>query len=329
MLDIIVTGSIAYDYLMRFPGRFKEYILREKLDQVSLSFLVDDMTRHYGGVAANIAYTMGRLGLRPHLFGTVGKDFGDYRASLEAVGVQLDTVRQSDSLFTASFFANTDQENNQISSFYTGAMALAREYSLSDVYAGKPDLVVISPNDPVAMQQLADECRTRGIRFMYDPSQQIPRLSGDELRQGVRGAYIMVVNKYEAGLFHERAGLTLDDLRGVVEVLVVTHGAEGSIIYTGDQVIEVPIVPTDNVVDPTGGGDAFRAGLLCGLNYGWDWKLAGEVGALCATYVLEQVGTQNHTFTPAEFIARFRQHFADGGALDILLNQEPTRLGTD
>jgi adenosine kinase len=329
MLDIIVTGSIAYDYLMRFPGRFRDYILREKLDQVSLSFLVDEMTRHHGGVAANIAYTMGRLGLRPHLFGTVGKDFGDYRASLEAVGVQLDTVRQSDDVFTASFFANTDQENNQISSFYTGAMGLARHYTLADVYPGVPDLVVISPNDPIAMQQLTDECRARGIRFMYDPSQQIPRLSGDELRQGVHGAYMMVVNQYEANLFDERAGLTVNDLRSIVEVLVITHGADGSVIYTGDRAIEVPIFPARAVVDPTGGGDGFRAGLLCGLNYGWDWKLAGEVGALCATWVLEQVGTQNHTFTRAEFVARFRQHFDDHGALDILLNAEPTRLSTD
>ncbi|MDZ4770649.1 MAG: carbohydrate kinase family protein [Chloroflexota bacterium] len=324
MLDIIVTGSIAYDYLMRFPGHFKEHILREKLDQVSLSFLVDDMTRHYGGVAANIAYTMGRLGLRPHLFGTVGKDFNDYRRSLDAIGVDTATVRQIDTLFTASFFVNTDLDNNQIASFYTGAMALARDYTLADVYPGQPDLVVISPNDPIAMQQLAQECRDRGIRFMYDPSQQVPRLSGDELRAGMNGAAIMVINKYEADMICEKTGLTRDDMRRMIEVLVITEGKEGSTIYVGDDTIAVPIVPTETIVDPTGGGDAYRAGLLCGISYGWDWKLAGEVGALCACYVLEQVGTQNHSFTLAEFIARFRTHFDDQGVLNALLTDTPT-----
>ncbi|MBL8131110.1 MAG: carbohydrate kinase family protein [Anaerolineae bacterium] len=322
MHDIIVTGSIAYDYLMRFPGQFREHILRDKLDQVSLSFLVDDMTRHYGGVAANIVYTLGRLGLRPRLFGTVGKDFGDYRHHLEAVGVDTTLVVQIDSVFTASFFANTDLENNQIASFYSGAMALARNYRLSDVYESKPDLVVISPNDPIAMQSLAQECRERGIRFLYDPSQQVPRLTGSELRQGMSGAFAMVVNQYEADMICEKTGMTLSDLRREIDVLVITRGKHGSSVYMNDDVVDVPIVPAGQIVDPTGVGDAFRAGLLCGISHGWDWKLAGEIGALCACYVLEQVGTQNHVFTVPEFIARFRANFDDQNRLDALLKNQ-------
>lgn len=320
-MNIIVTGSVAYDYLMRFPGRFKEHIMREKLDQVSLSFLVEEMTRHFGGVAANIAYTMGLLGLRPKLMGTVGRDFGDYRLWLENVGVDCSTVREIEAVFTASFFANTDLDNNQIASFYSGAMAHAKDYYLADAFAGTPDLVIISPNDPVAMQNYANECRTRGIRFIYDPSQQVPRLNGDELRAGMHGAYAMVVNQYESEMICQKTGLTVDDLRREIDILVITHGKEGSHIYLNGDRTEVPVFPTDKILDPTGGGDAYRAGLICGFVSGLAPKLAGEMGSLCAAYALEQVGTQNHRFTLPEFIERFRTHFDDGGALDVLLER--------
>lgn len=318
-MDIIVTGSIAYDYLMRFPGRFTEHLIVEHLHQVSLSFLVEDMTKHWGGIGANIAYTLALLGLRPKLMGTAGRDFGDYRLWLESVGVDTSATRQIDDVFTASFFVNTDLENNQIASFYSGAMAYARNYTLSDVHEGTPDLVIISPNDPVAMLNLAEECRTRGIRFVYDPSQQVPRFNGDELRQGLKGAYAMVVNAYEAEMICNKTGMTIDDLRREIEILVITQGKNGSHIYTNGERIEVPIVPVQEIKDPTGVGDAYRAGLLCGMAHGWSLKLAGEVGALCAAYVLEQVGTQSHRFTIPEFIARFRQHFDDQGQMERLL----------
>lgn len=318
-MDIIVTGSIAYDYLMRFPGRFTEHMILEQLHQVSLSFLVEDMTKHWGGIGANIAYTMALLGLRPKLAGTAGRDFGDYRVWLESAGVDTSGVRQLDDVFTASFFANTDLDNNQICSFYSGAMAHARKYSLADLYPGNPDMVIISPNDPVAMLNLAEECRTRGIRFIYDPSQQVPRFNGDELRQGLTGAYAMVVNAYEAELICNKTGMTIDDLRNEIEILVITQGKNGSHIYTNGERIDVPIVPVNEIKDPTGVGDAYRAGLLCGMANGWSLKLSGEIGALCAAYVLEQVGTQNHRFTIPEFITRFRQHFDDQGQLDRLL----------
>ncbi|HVU11530.1 MAG TPA: carbohydrate kinase family protein [Phototrophicaceae bacterium] len=318
-MDIIVTGSIAYDYLMRFPGRFVEHLMREHSYEVSLSFLVDDMSKHWGGNAANIAYSLGLFGLRPKVMGTVGRDFGDYRLWLERAGVDCSTVRQIDEVFTASFFANTDLDNNQIASFYSGAMAYAKNYRIADVYDGKPDLVVISPNDPQAMMNLAEECRQRGIRFLADPSQQVPRLDGDQLRQLISGAYMLVVNSYECELISKKTGLSLADLRSQIEIVIVTHGKEGSNIYDNGSVTDVPVFAPREIKDPTGVGDAYRSGLITGLAHGWPLKLAGEVGALCATYVLEQVGTQSHHFTLDEFIERFRTQFDDGGKLDQLL----------
>lgn len=318
-MDIIITGSIAYDYLMRFPGRFTDHFLQEQIHRVSLSFLVDEMTKHWGGNAANISYSLALLGLRPKVMGTVGRDFADYRMWLETVGVDTSTIRQIDEVFTASFFVNTDLDNNQIASFYGGAMLYARNYTLADVYDSDPDLVVISPNDPQAMMNLTEECRRRGIRFFYDPSQQVPRLSGDELRQGMEGAYAMVVNAYEAEVICNKTGQTLDDLRQSVEILGITHGAQGSHIYVNGDLIEIPAFPVNTIKDPTGAGDAYRAGLLRGMAAGLPLKIAGQMGALVAAYVLEQTGTQNHRFTITEFINRFRTHFDDEGLLDRLM----------
>jgi adenosine kinase len=182
-----------------------------------------------------------------------------------------------------------------------------------------PDLVIISPNDPVAMLNLAEECRKRSIRFVFDPSQQLPRFDRDEIRRGLEGAFALVVNAYEGELICNKTGMTIDDLRREISILVITQGKNGSHIYTDGQRIEVPIVPVNEIKDPTGVGDAYRAGLVCGIAHGWSLKLAGEVGALCAAYVLEQVGTQSHRFTLPEFIARFRQQFDDQGQLDRLL----------
>lgn len=323
-MNIIVTGSIAYDYLMRFPGKFADHLMLEHLRQISVSFLVEDMTRHWGGNAANIAFTMAQLNMRPYLFGTVGRDFGDYRTWLEDAGVNTSTVRQLEDVFCASFFVNTDLELNQIASFYSGAMARARDFSLADVYDGSPDLVIISPNDPQAMANHAEECRTRGIRFIYDPSQQIARLNGDDLQQGLKGAYILIANYYEAEMIFKKTGLTLDDLRQQVEVLIITQGEKGSHIYTGDQKIEIPAFPVTDIKDPTGVGDSYRAGLLCGIAQGWSWELAGRMGAMCAAYVLEQVGPQGHRFTREAFVARFRAQFDDAGVLDAWLSQQAT-----
>lgn len=324
-MDIIISGSIAYDYLMRFPGRFTDHLIGDQLHQVSLSFLVDDMTKHWGGVAANIAFNAARLGLPTRLMGTVGRDFQDYRRWLEDAGVDTSTVRQIDEVFTASFFVNTDLDNNQIASFYTGAMAYARNFSLGDVYAGHPDLVVISPNDPDAMTCLADECRARGIRFVADPSQQIPRFDGNQLRAVTDGAYALIINAYEAEILTKKTGQTIEDLRQNFEILTITQGARGAHIYHHGNLIEVPAFPVAEIKDPTGAGDAFRAGFLRGLADNWPLKLCGMVGSLCAAYILEGVGTQHLSFTPVEFVERFRQHADDEGLLDSLLESVKVR----
>ncbi len=318
-MDILVTGSIAYDYLMRFPGKFTDYLLPEHLDNISLSFLVSEMTKHWGGVAANIAYNLALLGLRPKLFGTVGSDFTDYRRWLDDAGVDTSTIRQYDDQFTSSFFVNTDQENNQIASFYGGAMERARDLRLTDVYEGEPDLVIVSPNEPVAMSNIAAECRERGLRFIYDPSQQVPRLDGAVLRRDMCGAYAMCVNAYEAEIICRKADLSLHELCSHVAVLIITQGARGCHVYHGGEELRVEAYPTDAIVDPTGGGDAFRAGFFRCLMQDLPLRLSAQVGALAATYALESVGTQNHRFTLPAFIERFRVEFDDGGQLDCLL----------
>jgi len=318
-MKTVITGSIAYDYIMRYQGEFKEMLIKESLDHISVSFLVDELNRQRGGVAANIAYTLALLGERPLLVATAGQDFPEYRAKLEVVGVDTSGVKIHQDLFTASFFVSTDSENNQIAMFYGGAMMRARDLSISEVCQPLPDLVVISPNDPQAMRNYVRECKKFGIPYLYDPSQQVARVEGNELAEGVNGAAILVVNEYEHTVLCKKAGLTHDDLLRQVDTVIVTRGINGADIYTEGRTIHVPIFPTDLIKDPTGVGDGFRGGLLKGMAAGWPWEISGRVGALCATYVLEQVGPQKHHFTPAEFAARFREHFDDQGLLDTML----------
>jgi len=321
-MNVIVTGSIAYDYLMTFPGCFVEHILPDQLERISLSFLVDEMRRQRGGCAANIAYNLALLGERPRLMGTVGQDFAEYRAWLEQHGVDTSLTRDEPDLFTASFFVNTDLDDNQIASFYTGAMARARELSLRDLDARQVDLVTISPNDPEAMTKYPAECRELDIPYLYDPSQQIIRLSGEDLREGLAGCDILVVNEYEFEMLREKTGSDADALRSApARACVVTLGAEGARIWAQGTLHTIPPVPPRQTDDPTGVGDAFRAGLIKGLALNLSWDLAGKMGALAATCALEQPGPQSHHYTTAEFVARFREHFDDQGALNQLTNQ--------
>ena len=219
-MNLIVTGSIAFDYLMSFPGKFTEHLLPEHFSRVSLSFLVDSMDKRRGGCAPNIAYTLALLGERPKLMATAGQDFGDYRRWLDAAGIDTSLVKEVDGKFTASFFCNTDEANNQIASFYTGAMAHAAELSFRTV--DRPDLVIISPNDPAAMVQYADECRTLGVKYMFDPGQQCARMTGDELREGIVGASFVICNDYEFELIRQKTGLSEADVLALAGVLIVT-----------------------------------------------------------------------------------------------------------
>lgn len=317
-MDILLTGSVAYDYLMTFPGLFKEQILPERLESISLSFLVESMSRQRGGVAPNIAYSMALLGTRPRVMATVGEDFEEYRAWLEAKGVDTSLMKVVPGVFTASFFATTDQTNAQIASFYPGAMGHAGSQSLKEL-PSKPELILVSPNEPGAMTKFAAEARELGIPYLYDPSQQVLRLDGKELARDMEGAQFLFCNDYEFGLISKKTGWNLDQILEHVNILVITRGKDGADLYAGDDTVHIPTVPEREIVDPTGVGDSFRGGFLAGYSHGFDWKLCGEIGSLAAVYCLEQNGPQSHSYTREEFVQRFREHFDDEGKLDRLL----------
>jgi adenosine kinase len=306
-MNIIVTGSIAYDYLMSFPGSFSEHLLPEHLQRVSLSFLVDSMDKRRGGCAPNIAYTLALLGERPRLMGTAGQDFGEYRQWLDRAGVDTSLVKEVPGKFTASFFCSTDRDGNQIASFYTGAMAHAGEMSFRDV---EPcDIAIISPNDPAAMGQYAEECRSLGIPYIYDPGQQVARMSGDELKAGVEGARILICNDYEFEILRQKTGLDAADLLARSEALVVTKGEKGASVTVAGGVTDVSAVPPASIVDPTGVGDAFRGGFMKGLAIGAGWEGAARLGSVAAAYALEHMGGSSHVYTMEDFAERHRAHF--------------------
>ncbi|MFB3854259.1 MAG: carbohydrate kinase family protein [Vicinamibacterales bacterium] len=306
-MKIIVTGSIAYDYLMSFPGSFSEHLLPGHLQRVSLSFLVDSMDKRRGGCGPNIAYTLALLGERPRLMGTAGQDFAEYRAFLEAAGVDTSLVAEVPGKFTASFFCSTDKDGNQIASFYTGAMAHAAELSFRA--AGPVDLVIVAPNDPEAMLRYAAECRALGVPYIFDPSQQVARMSGEELRRGIAGAAFLISNDYEFELIREKTGMGETDMLGLARVLVVTRGEKGALIVLDGRRIEVPAVPPAEIVDPTGVGDAFRGGFMKGLAVGADLEVAGRLGSVAASFALEHIGGSSHAYTREEFAARYGANF--------------------
>ncbi len=318
-MEIVLTGSIAFDYLMKFPGYFQDHILPDQLECLSLSFLVESMIRHPGGIAPNIAYNMALLGERPRLFATAGEDFAEYKDSLEKNGVDTSGIHLIEGEFTASFFANTDLVNSQIASFYPGAMAYAADLSLNELGGERPELILISPNDPKAMTRYVSECQQLEIPYIYDPSQQIPRLTGEELRQGLEGSLALFVNKYEYEMVQRRTGLSQKDIQGRSHFTVVTLGEQGSVIYVDGEELEIPVVTPEEITDPTGVGDAFRGGFLAGYARAWDLKTCGQMGSVAAAFCLEQEGPQGHSFTPAEFVSRFRDHFDDQGKLDALI----------
>jgi len=308
-MRIIVTGSIAFDYLMSFPGKFTEHFLPEHMSRVSLSFLVDTMDKRRGGCAPNIAYTLALLGERPRLMGTAGQDFDEYRRWLEAAGVDTSLVRVIDGKFTASFFCSTDADSNQIASFYTGAMANAGELSFRTIEGG--GTAIISPNDPEAMLQYAEECRAIGLQYIWDPGQQCARMSGDQLRDGLIGAAIVICNDYEFELIRQKTGLDERHILAHTRALVVTRGENGCSIYEASGRTDVPAVPPARIVDPTGVGDAFRGGLLKGLARGASLETCARLGSVAATYALEHLGGQSHAYTWPEFRGRYEAHFGE------------------
>jgi adenosine kinase len=318
---IVVTGSVAFDYLMTFPGKFTEHLIPDRMSRLSVSFLVDEMRRVPGGCGPNIAYGLSLLGERPALLATAGADAAEYRDRLGQEGVDVSGLRLESDLFTASFFVSTDQDQNQLASFYTGAMARARDLPLESLDPASIAFVVISPNDPPAMAAYAEACRRHAIPFLYDPSQQVTRLSGEEMAEGFRGAAILIVNEYEFGILTHKTGLTRDQMLERVPTVIVTSGPDGSTIHVADGAggRAAHVIPPARIegeaVDPTGVGDMYRAGLLRGLRIGSPWPVAGRIGSVSAIFGLEALGPQPPRYTPAEFLERYRRNFGDAPEL--------------
>ncbi|HKA67989.1 MAG TPA: carbohydrate kinase family protein [Actinomycetes bacterium] len=320
-MQIAVTGSIATDHLMRFRGRFRDSLVVDQLDKISLSFLVDDLEVRRGGVAANIAFGMGCLGLRPVLVGAVGSDFVvDYRSWLDRHNVDTETVHISDLRHTARFVCTTDEDNAQIASFYAGAMSEARDIELSPIEdrLGRLDLAVISANDPEAMLRHTDECRARGYPFAADPSQQLAWMDGDGIRLLVDGAAYLFTNEYEAALLEQKTGWEPADVLDRVEVRVTTLGPRGARVdRRGEPPIEVSAVDETRKADPTGVGDGFRAGFLAGVGWNLSLERSAQIGALLATCVLETIGTQEYEIGQARFLERLAKAYGSDAADEV------------
>jgi adenosine kinase len=320
---IVVTGSVAFDYLMTFPGKFLDVVVPDRMHRLSVSFLVDTMRRVRGGVAPNIAYGLALFGLKPVIMATAGVDALDYARWLAEEGVDTSELHISDDLFTASFFVSTDEVQNQIATFYTGAMARAVTLSFRAFAPGTVALAVIAPNAPEAMVKYAEECRTLHIPFVFDPSQQVARLTGEEILAGLEGAALLIANEYEFGVIEKKTGLSEAEILAHVPVLIVTRGEEGSTIALRGGSLDAPsgdvtlVVPPARLrtaaVDPTGVGDAFRAGLLAARQRGLPWEVAGRVGSVAAVYALETVGAQPKRYAIEDFLERYRENYGSDG----------------
>ncbi|HZQ07468.1 MAG TPA: carbohydrate kinase family protein [Anaerolineae bacterium] len=319
-MSVVLTGSIAYDYIMSFPGYFKDHILPDKLHQISVSFLVDSMKRQRGGIAPNIAYSLALLGERPKIMATVGEDFEEYRRWLELHYIDTSAIIEIPDEFTASFFVSTDKAQNQIASFYTGAMAHAHLVSFKDHVNGGIELAVISPNDPHAMVQYVAECKELGIPYIYDASQQIVRVSDTDLVEGCTGSKMIILNDYELEMLKNKTGWTSAQVAASTETLIVTYGEKGSRIIHGDEVIDIPIAKPRKVGEPTGTGDAYRSGIIKGVMHNYSWEFTGRLGALAATYALEENGAQNHRYSLEEFAERFYEEFGNWDELEKLVS---------
>jgi adenosine kinase len=319
-MRICVTGSVATDHLMTFPGSFTDSLVADQLHTVSLSFLVEDLQVRRGGVGANIAFGLASLGLQPILLAAVGHDFADYGSWLERNGVDITSVVASEVAHTARFVCTTDAQHNQIASFYPGAMAEARNIEIGPVIDrhGPLDLVLVGPNDPDAMLRHTEECRERGIPFAADPSQQLASMDGASIQALVDGAAYLFTNEYEAALTESKTGWDADEILQRVGVRVTTLGKNGAKVETSEgEIARVPVPRERGLADPTGVGDAFRAGYLAGVAWGLTPQRSAELGSMLATLVIETVGTQEYVLDRAEFLDRFAEAYGDDAAADV------------
>ncbi len=310
MARVVISGSVAFDFLMRFPGDFHDFLPRNRDEPFALSFLVDGMVRRRGGTAPNIAYTLALLGERPQVLAAVGEDFREYRDWLEAHGVDTSAIRVIPGEHTAAFFGVTDLRQSQLGMFYPGAMTHARDLSLFDL-PQRPDVVVVSPEDPETMRKRVREAKAMGVDFCYDPGQQVVRLSGDDLREGIEGARAVCFNEFEYGIVQQKTGWDVDAMRRRARTVVITKGELGSHIYTDGDEVQVPIAPIRHMADPTGAGDAYRGGFIKGMLLGLTPAQAGRMGALAASFCVEARGPQSHTFTWEAFTARYQEAFGE------------------
>ena len=319
-MPLLIAGSIATDHLMTFEGKFEDSLVVEQLDKLSVSFLVNDLEIRRGGVAANISFGLGQLGLDPVLVGAVGEDFADYRSWLERHGVDCESVHVSDSKHTARFVCTTDTTMAQFASFYPGAMSEARLIELGPIVdrVGAPDFVLIGADDPDGMLRHTDECRQRGYAFIADPSQQLAFGEGDLIRKLIEGAALLFSNEYESHLIEQKTGWSSEEILDLVGTQVITLGKDGvRIVAKGQESIEVPALDNVKAIEPTGVGDAFRAGFLAAMDWGLSHERAAQVGCTLAAYVVETVGTQEYTFTRDEFVARLGGSYGEEAATEV------------
>jgi adenosine kinase len=319
-VSLLICGSIASDHLMTFQGRFKDSLVVEQLDKLAVSFLVDDLEIRRGGVAPNMCFGLARLGLRPVLVGAAGEDFTDYRSWLERHGVDCSFVHISDTKHTARFICTTDSSMAQFASFYPGAMSEARLIELGPIVAqaGPPDYVLIAADDPEGMLRHTRECRQRGFPFIADPSQQLAFSEGDLIRDLIDGATYLFSNEYESHMIESKTGWSAEEILDRVGTQVTTLGPDGVRISSRDaEPVEVKATPGVTAVEPTGVGDGFRAGFLAGLEWGFGHERAAQVGCTLAAYVVETVGTQEYSFTHAQFVERVRAAYGDDAAGDV------------
>jgi adenosine kinase len=309
MKKVLVCGSIAYDHLMDFPGLFKEQILPEKIDTLNVSFLVNSFKKMRGGTAPNIAYNLALVGITPLIFGTAGQDFREYGDWLKENGVNTDNIKIINDDYTASCFITTDLANNQITEFYPGAMVNDPQLSLKDIPLADIAMVVIAPTDPAAMIKWALECREMGLPYLFDPGMQLPRLPVADLVRGILGAKIIVFNEYEYSLMLEKTGLTREEILNSVELIVETLGAKGSRLTTKQQQVHAPAAKETEIVDPTGAGDAYRAGLLKGYFEGASLQRMGQYASVTAVYAIEHKGGNGHKYTAEQFTKQFQENF--------------------
>jgi adenosine kinase len=306
-MTILVTGSIAYDTIMVFPDRFRNHLLPDQLHILNVCFLTPEMRREYGGTAGNIGYNLRLLGDQPLIMATVGEDIDPYFARLRKLGIGVEHLKRVPGQFTAQGFITTDLDNNQITNFHPGAMNYSHENHVSRALGAR--LAIIGPDGKQGMQQHARECAEHGVPFLFDPGQGLPMFSREELEEFLRLADYVALNDYEGKLLEEKSGRRLEDIARRVKALVYTQGARGSIIFAAGQRHDIPCVEADSVVDPTGCGDAYRAGLLHGILHGWDWPTTGKLGSVMGAIKIAARGGQNHAPSHEEIQARFKRAF--------------------